>query len=135
LTDISGLCVSVSVGGIYKLDGMVLYSVSAATGNAFGLVFPAMTRAAGNMFGIISINATGASTFSTIAAGAFDGNDSGSAVWSAPVIGPAGLFLLEIDALLVPSATGVVKVQGRSSVATNSLVINAGSFLRVLRIN
>jgi hypothetical protein len=125
----------VSTGGVYKLEGMVLYSVSAATGNAFGLVFPAMTKAAGRIFGTKSVNAAGTSTFSIWEFGGFDETDSGSAVWSAAAVGPTGTFMVEIQGVLVPSATGVVKVQGRSSVATNSLVIQAGSYMRVFKLN
>jgi hypothetical protein len=135
LANLSGLTVSVSVGGQYELRGMIIYSVSAITGHAFGLTFPAMTQAAGMLQGATSTTLTGGSTFSSMVYGPFGAADSGGAVWSA-IAGTAGTkYFLNIDGALLPSATGKVVAQARGSVATNAVTILPGSFLRVFRLN
>lgn len=134
LTGISGLTTSVSAGVIYQIEGQILYSISAATGNAFGLVWPTANRVAGVWTGGISVNETGLSTFSTMAFGNFDTGDSNSAVWSATV-GAVGLHFIKVEGTIDAQVGGAIFPVARSSVATNTLVIARGSFFRVARIN
>lgn len=134
LTDISGLGVSVSAGAVYRLEGMMMYSVSAGTGMAFGLTFPAMTHAGGEFIGATSVPLTGASTVSSYIVGPFDEGDTGSAVWSAAV-GATGTHMIRVDGVLVPSAGGVVRAQARASVATNAVTIQPGSYMRVFKLS
>lgn len=134
LTGISGLTVSVSAGVIYDIDGAIMYSVSAATGNAFGLIWPTANRVAGVWAGGISVNETGASTFSTMAFGNFDTGDSNSAVWSATV-GAAGLHYIRIEGTIDAQTGGALYPLVRSSAAANTVVIARGSFFKLTRIN
>ena len=133
LTGFSGMTVSVSAGVIYKFEGQIVYSISAATGNAFGLVWPTANRVAGQWLGGISVNGTGASTFSLLAVGDFDTGDSNSAVWSAAV--GLGLHLAKVDGVIDAQVGGAFYPVGRSSVATNTLTIARGSFFKLTRIN
>ena len=134
LTGISGLTTSVSAGVIYHIEGAIMYSVSAATGNAFGMVWPTANRVAGQWIGGISVNPTGASTFSALAIGDFDTGDSNSAVWSAAV-GITGLHFIRVNGIIDAQTGGAMYPVAESSVATNTLVIARGSFFRVARIN
>lgn len=133
LTGFSGLTVSVSAGVIYAFEGNIVYSISAATGNAFGLIWPTANRVAGQWIGGISVNQTGASTFSTLAIGDFDTGDSNSAVWSAGV--GLGLHLVRVNGVIDAQTGGTFYPVGRSSVATNTLTIARGSFFKLTRIN
>lgn len=134
LTGISGLTTSVSAGVIYHIEGAIMYSVSAATGNAFGMVWPTANRVAGQWIGGISVNQTGASTFSTLNIGDFDTGDSNSAIWSA-LVGITGLHFIRVNGIIDAQTGGAIYPVARSSVATNTLVIARGSFFRVARIN
>jgi len=134
LTGISGLTVSVSAGVIYHIEGAIMYSVSAATGNAFGMVWPTANRVAGQWIGGISVNPTGASTFSALNIGDFDTGDSNSAVWSA-IVGITGLHFIRVNGIIDAQTGGAMYPVAESSVATNTLVIARGSFFRVARIN
>lgn len=136
LTDISGMTVSVSTGVLYELRGQIMYSVSAATGNAFGLTFPAMTNAAGDIWGIKSVNPISAvSAFSLYIPGSFDGGDSGSAVWSCEAVGIAGLHVVHIAGTFLVSTGGVIVPQARASVATNAVTIARGSWMRAFKLS
>lgn len=133
-TDISGLCVSVSAGGIYKLEGQVMFSCSAATGNSFTLVFPTMSVAAGQLRTPFLNPVPGTSVgYSAIAWGNFGTAGSGSALISANFAAGA-LFDLIIDGVMNVNTTGVIKVQARGSVATNTITITPGSYLKVFKI-
>jgi hypothetical protein len=134
LTGISGLTVSVSAGVIYNIDGQILYSVSAATGNAFGLIWPTANRVAGEWIGALSVNQTGASTFSTLVVGAFDTGDSNSAVWSA-LVGATGLHFIRINGTIDAQTGGALYPLVRSSAAANTVVVARGSFFKLTRIN
>jgi hypothetical protein len=134
LTGISGLTVSVSAGVIYHIEGQIMYSVSAATGTAFGMVWPTANRVAGQWIGGTSVNQTGASTFSTLAVGDFDTGDSNSAVWSA-IVGAAGLHLIRVNGIIDVNTGGAVFPVADTSAAGNTMVIARGSFFRVARIN
>ena len=134
LTGISGLTVSVSAGVIYHIEGQIMYSVSAATGTAFGMVWPTANRVAGQWIGGTSVNQTGASTFSTLAVGDFDTGDSNSAVWSAAV-GATGLHLIRVNGIIDVNTGGAVFPAADTSAAGNTMVIARGSFFRVARIN
>ena len=133
LTGISGLTVSVSAGVIYEIQGQIMYSVSAATGNAFGMIWPTANRVAGIWAGGTSVNEGQASSFSTINYGNFDTGDSNSAVWSAAI--GIGLHFIKVEGIIDAQTTGALYPVARSSVATNTMVIARGSFFRVARIN
>ena len=134
LVGLSGMTVSVSAGVIYEIEGRIMYSVSAATGNAFGLVWPTANRVAGIWAGGTSVNQTGASTFSTMAFGDFDTGDSNSAVWSA-IVGAVGLHFIKVDGIIDAQNTGAIYPVARSSAAGNTLIIARGSYFKVARIN
>jgi hypothetical protein len=134
LAGISGLTVSVSAGVIYQIEGRIMYSVSAATGNSFGMVWPTANRVAGQWIGGISVSTTGASTFSTLAIGDFDTGDSNSVVWSA-IVGAVGLHFIKVDGIIDAQTGGAIYPVARSSAAANTLVIARGSFFRIARIN
>lgn len=132
-TDISGLCISVSADAIYELRGAIMYSVSAATGGAFTLVFPVMSYAAGRFEGAVSAP-SGASTFSAMQWGAFGTGGSGSVIWSCAAHQAGAMLYLNILGTLNVNTGGVVKVQARGSVATNTHTIVPGSFIRVFKL-
>jgi hypothetical protein len=132
MADFSGMSTSISVGAIYKIEGMVIYCVSAATGHAFGLTFPTVTGA-GTWQANLSTNPTGVSTFSNLADGSFDDGDTGSAVLSL-VAATAGKKWAKVDAVFACSSTGVVQVQGRASVSTNTITVHRGSYIRAIKI-
>ena len=133
LTGISGLTVSVSAGVIYQFEGQILYSISAATGNAFGAIWPTANRVAGVWAGGTSVNETGGSTFSTMAFGNFDTGDSNSAIWSAGV--GIGLHLIKVDGVIDAQTGGAFYPVARSSAATNTLTVARGSYFKLTRIN
>jgi hypothetical protein len=134
LAGISGLTTSVSAGVIYTFEAQLMYSVSAATGNSFGLVWPTANRVAGQWIGSLSVNQTGASTFSTLVVGDFDTGDSNVAVWSS-IVGATGLHFIRVNGIIDAQNTGAIYPVARSSAAANTLVIARGSFFRVARIN
>ena len=134
LTGISGLTVSVSAGVIYKIEGQILYSVSAATGAGFGLIWPTANRAAGTWAGGISVNITGATTYSTMAFGTFDTGDSNSAVWIGAV-GLTGLHHIMVDGIIDAQTGGALYPAARGSASANSIIIARGSYMKLFRIN
>jgi len=134
LTDVSGLCVSVSAGGIYQLQGQVMFSCSAVTGNGFALVFPTMSAAAGQLRTPFLNPVPGLSLgYSAIAWGNFGTAGSGSTLISANFAAGA-IFNLIVEGTMNVNTTGVVKVQGRCSVSSASLTIIPGSWLKVFKI-
>ena len=134
LTGLGELTALVSAGVIYQFEGQIMYTVAAATGNAFGAIWPTANRVAGVWIGGISVNQTGASTFSTMAFGDFDTGDSNSAVWSA-AIGTAGLHIIRVDGVIDAQVGGAFYPVARSSAAANTLTIARGSFFKLTRIN
>jgi hypothetical protein len=134
LTGISGLTVSISAGVIYGIDGELMYSVSAATGTGFGMVWPTANRIAGDWIGATSVNQTGASTFSTLVVGAFDTGDSNSAVWSA-IVGATGLHFIRINGTIDAQTGGAMYPVLRSSAPGNTIRVARGSFFKLTRIN
>ena len=133
-TGISGLTVSVSAGVIYEIEGEIMYSVSAATGNAFGMVWPTANRVAGVWQGGVSVNEGQASSFSTMNFGNFDTGDSNSAVWSASV-GNVGLHFIKVEGIIDAQTGGAMFPVARSSAASNTMVFARGSYFRIARIN
>ena len=134
LAGISGLTTSVSAGVIYTFEAQLMYSVSAATGNSFGMIWPTANRVAGQWIGSLSVSQTGASTFSTLVVGDFDTGDSNIVVWSS-IVGATGLHFIRVNGIIDAQNTGAIYPVARSSAAANTLVIARGSFFRVARIN
>jgi hypothetical protein len=65
--------------------------------------------------------------------GSFDDGDTGSAVLSITAA-TAGKHWAKVDAVFACSSTGVVQVQGRASVSTNTIVVHRGSYIRAIRL-
>jgi hypothetical protein len=82
---------------------------------------------------MVSIAPSGASVFSLWAVGAFDSAGSGSIIFSV-VPTAARNLLADVSAIFDVSATGAVRIQARTSVATNQLTIQRGSWFSLKKI-
>lgn len=132
---ISGLSISMSAGGVYHLDGMILLS-NAATLYRFGLSTSATTfqQAAGIWRGIISIAPTTVSGNSVAQTGTWNQGSFGSVSFSA--IGTTGIVLgATLTGVVVTSTTGGnIQVKALASAAATAITILKGSYIKAFKI-
>ena len=136
LADVTGMSVSVKNGGIYQLLAMLMLTRGgAATVHGFGLTSPAMTQCRGKIETHVSTSQ------SVLVAGHnyrayFDGGNSGTILVSVSASQGAKLsVLLKYEALMVPSANGVVQIQAKAAGGASAISVCVGSFIQVTRIN
>jgi hypothetical protein len=137
MQNISGLSLSVSAGGIYRFNAhlMLNRTATSAITYGYGLTFPAMTNCRGTYFITTSTTQSALPTASVTGARIiFDGGASGSVLISTATIDKASAFA-EIEAIMIPSADGVVQLQAKTSVAANIIIVLAGSYMEVVRLN
>jgi trimeric autotransporter adhesin len=137
LTNISGLSASVDAGGIYKVEGHLMHTHSAANAFGLGVTFPAMAAAAGGWSGIVSLPAAGALWVSTVTGrGAFNANGSGSITYSAAAGASAVPLFTKLEGIFNVSAAGIIQVQARvSATGTGAIHFLPGSYLICRRLN
>jgi hypothetical protein len=134
MADISGLSISVTAGGIYRLEAMVLINRVAGTVGGYGLTFPAMTTVRGQLWAPGSVVNAGLPTASIQMVGQpFGEAASGSILLS--VISMANVSLhYQVLAVLHPSATGVVQMQLKAAGGASATTVKIGSYIEVERI-
>lgn len=126
---ISGLSASVTSAATYRVEGLILYQMSAADAFGVALTFPAGTLANFELWGA---NAMGVSAPLTAT-----GNEdaSGSIVYSAIVAVATSTLGVHLDGQFVTSATaGTIQVLARVSATTKPANIQRGSFLRAYKL-
>jgi hypothetical protein len=136
-TTIPGLSVTVSLGGVYQLQAMLLCNrgTSVAQIAGYGLVVPACTHARGRVVATHSL----AQGF--LASAVFQNHfDLGSTASAASIIvsttsAAATSVFITFAGIIIPSADGVVHLLGKASAgATAEQSFLPGSHLQVLRI-
>jgi len=136
LADVTGMSVSVKNGGIYYMLAMLMLTRGgAATVHGFGLTYPAMTACRGTVETHVS---TSQSVFvaNIQYQASFDSGNSGNILVSVSASQGAKLsVLLRYEALMVPSANGVVQIQAKAAGGTSAISVVVGSFIQVTRIN
>jgi len=130
LTNVSGLSLTFSAGGLYKVEGMLLNRMSVANAYRLGATWPAIVsgNAGGFWQGGLS---TGNNT--SVRLGMFNDTGSGSVTFS--VAAAAGVMPIILNALFLASAGGTFQVQAAASVTTSPLIIKAGSYIRAYKLN
>jgi hypothetical protein len=136
LADISGLSISVKNGGIYQFECfMMMTRGGAATVHGYGITFPAMTALRGRIEHHVSV-AQSVFAAAKIYLTTFDETASGSILVSVSASQGARLpTFLKAEALMVPSANGVVQMQGKAAGGASAVTIKVGSYIEVRRIN
>lgn len=125
---ISGLSAVLSAGGVFAIDGMVIYQMSAADAFGVSFTFPAL---APSQFKIYGSNATGTST--PLAAN-FNEDASNSIVYSAVVAVAASTIAVYFDGIAVVSTAGTLQANARVSATTKPANIQRGSYIRSRQI-
>lgn len=135
---ISGLSLSLAAGGIYQVQGIIYYQVSAIP-TTIGIAFnyPALVSAQGGGrvtgHGGITGGGGGHGQITSVLQGTFDYNASDSIVFSA-ILSAASTYVVNIDAMLNVSTAGTFQAQMRTSATTQPVNVFPGSFLRAFRI-
>jgi hypothetical protein len=129
LTNVSGLSLTLSAGGIYKIEGMLLNRMSVTNTYRLGATWPAMVSGEGGGFwqGALSIGNN-----ASVRLGVFNETGSGSVTFS--IAAAANVMPIKLDAVFHTSATGTFQVQAAASVNTSPLLIKAGSYIRAYKI-
>jgi hypothetical protein len=139
LTNISGLCVSVSAGGVYKLEGFILYTKNPlATVGFFGFTFPKMTRCQGWIGMALSVPATTQAAPNLTAGGTWamwEGDSASDSVLIKGMATSTGSAFTEYTGILVVSTTGVVILKAATSTPVQVLTVEPGSYVRVFKLN
>jgi hypothetical protein len=124
LTNISGLSVSVSTGGVYQLDGVLkINRISAEQPVRLGLTFSAMA-------GIRGYIALGNSVVVM-----FDGDSASGSVLISSISAGGLSTMAVINAIVEPSVVGTIQLQIATSATTNVNTVARGSYIRVFKIN
>jgi len=138
LTDISGLSLAVSAGAHYIFDAMLLCSTSVAQPIGFGMTFPAMTMAGGVMQrAITAITSAATQSVVNLVHGMWTGAGSGSIIISSPAPGVAGGLPVPVfqNGVFLVSTAGTLQLQANASTGTGQIVIEAGSYMRLAKLN
>ena len=125
---VSGLSVSVAAAGIYQVDGVIMYRMSAVDALGFNLNFPAMVFAAGRFTGT-NLNAQ----LTSVVVGTFDENGSNSIILSL-ITSSTSTYIAKLDGIFNVSTAGTIQVQARVSATTNPANIQAGSYIRAYKL-
>jgi hypothetical protein len=124
LTNISGLSVSVSTGGVYQLDGVLkINRLSADQPVRLGLTFSAMA-------GIRGYIALGNSVVVM-----FDGDSASGSILISSISAGGLSTMAVINAIVEPSVVGTIQLQIATSATTNVNTVARGSYIRVFKIN
>jgi len=134
LNNITGLSVSVTNGGIYKMEAFLMIQKAATTNViGFGFTIPAVTRTRGSMW--MAGSATQAAWTVTVRGhhGWWGDAGSGSIVISAAAEGYVSTTII-VKGLIIPSADGVWQMQSKVTSAGQTMAVYAGSYIEVYRI-
>lgn len=139
MTNISGMSIPVSAGGIYRFESMLMINRTGAvstTTNGYGLTFPKMTQIRGTYYITTSSIQSSLVTASVGGARMIFGGDSasGSVLVSTATVNHLSAFA-RIEAIMIVSTSGVIQLQAKTNVAANSLIVIAGSYMEVVRLN
>jgi hypothetical protein len=138
--DVSGLTLTVSAGGLYRLESHILFNRSSTSVQSrWGLKFPAMKKTRGTIY-VATSAIQGVPAVSSLGAiGVWNGDSaSGSAIVAVPAAGSSVTFLstlAEYTGLLNVSAGGVVIIQAGATSANGSITVLEGSYLTLIRLN
>lgn len=135
---VSGMSLSLAAGGIYNVEGVIYFQVSAIpTTIGISFNYPALVSAQGGGrvtgHGGVTGGGGGHGQITSVLQGTFDWDASDSIVYSA-ILSAASTFVVNIDAMLNVSAAGTFQVQMRTSATTQPVNVFPGSFLRAFRI-
>lgn len=125
---ISGLSIALSAGGVYQVNGLILYQMSAADAFGVSFTFPGMVVAHGEIEGA---NATGVSTPLNAT---FNEDASNSIVYSAVVAVAVSTIAVKFNALFAVSTAGTLQANARVSATTKPANILKGSHIRSFQI-
>jgi hypothetical protein len=134
LTDISGLSLVLSAGGIYRVELFINHRMSVANTYGYGLSFPAMVHAGGRWMGPASVGGSAFESATTTRGGWFNEAASGSIVMSA-VAGATTTFPIIMEGLFMASATGTLQVMARTSATGSPVSVLPGSHVRAYKLN
>jgi hypothetical protein len=135
MTNISGLSISVTAGGVYKLEAMLLVNRgTAAQVMGYGLTFPAMNKVRGVIYTNVSVQQapTGLSTTAIIYP--FNGDSASGSVLVSTISMAQISCIVKYDAVMVVSTTGVVHLQMKAGATTGAGIALQGSYIQVLRM-
>ncbi len=141
LTDVIGLSLAVSAGGMYAVDGTVMFEKATSGGVAFGFSTPAPLATVGLWFdfavavtiaqaaaiGAVAVYSWGRVVQSAVAA-------NNTAVVSASVLAVNAIRYCQFRGMLGVSNTGTFQIMARGSVANDSLSV-LGGYIRAYKLN
>lgn len=135
---ISGLSLSLAAAGIYQVEGIIYYQVSAIpTTIGISFTYPALVSAQGTGtvtgYGGVTGGGAGHGQIGSVLQGSFDWDASNSIVYSA-ILSAASTFHVKIEAMLNVSTAGTFQANMRTSATTQPVNVFPGSFLRAFRI-
>lgn len=135
LVTVSGLSCAVSAGGVYRLEAIVMHTQSVAGGVGFGLTFPTMNAAVCQVYG----GSVGPTLVGTVLSthrqwGIFNETGSGSITYSVSA-SSAQNTPTQFDGVFNVQTGGVMHMVARVSVNTILMVMRAGSYMRVFKLN
>lgn len=135
LTNVSGLSISVSAGGIYRLEAMVMFNRGLSiTPTRWGLTFPAMKKTRGRIYIPYAISAVGGTNFSYVGHWAGD-SASGSLIINQALSTPGAVSAIAYyDGIFVVSTTGVIQIQTAASTTTSQITLINGSYIKVFKL-
>jgi hypothetical protein len=120
----------VATGGIYQLDGAILFQMSVLDALGIAFTFPAMVSS--GCAGVLTGGATN-SQLTSVVRGTFDEGGSGSIAFSL-IVSTVSSLMVKIDALMQVSTAGTIQAFARVSATTKPANIRAGSYLRAYKI-
>jgi hypothetical protein len=144
LTNISGLSISVSAGGMYEFNCQIMYNRGTTSAPVkFGMTFPAMRRTRGRIEAMgsivpaaqvsVSVPAVGVSPnipgfWGPTASGSILVSQGASSVtFLSGLVGFRGIFAV--------STGGVVQMQAAGSAGTAAITILPGSYVRAVKLS
>jgi len=137
MTVIPGLLIPMGVSVAYMFDAVLLFSTSINSPNiGFGMTFPGMVNAGGTILaGMSAVQQLNASTWDSNRLNCWNQAGSNSVLVSITMgATAANLPVVYTGMFFVSNATGTLQLAAKSS-AGQALVLLAGSYLRLARIN
>jgi hypothetical protein len=143
LTNVSGLCVALSAGVLYKMEAFLFITKGAAgTPIKYGLTFPAMTRIRGKIYNAVSnaqsvggVITTGTSVAQYFGQHAnFEGDSASGSVLlstvSAALLSTFGVY----NAVMRVSTAGNIVIQAAGAGGASAIVVQPDSYIQVFKI-
>ena len=130
LSNATGLSFNVVAGVTYKYKFNVLYTTAATTtGLRIGITYPpaTMSSALANIPGS-TVDGTG-----FLYSGFLSTSGDSVIAGNSPAVSPV-VIIANIEGIIIPSASGVVQMQGATEIAASNIVIKSGSYVEVIEI-